>query len=686
MLCSNKDLKNYNIVRTIGKGAYGEVELIELKSTNELLARKFNLLGPDYLFTSGTLNEINNFQIFNNCEGIINFKGICVEPSTISDDGYASLFFEYMDMDLKDWLRTKSTSFRLEKFLLFFKQISIGIINLHNGTISHNDLKTENILVKNDNIFKLADLGISGNKFWVKNFNFIGGTVTSRPPESLAERDPNSYYFTSSDLWSFGLCCIYFLTNYRLFTNDSIDDILESIHKHSTARNLTFEEFKERCKNGTIKGNLDINYIFDLAKLPNLKNEIYAKYIFDLCCLDPFQRKLPTEKVDNQLMINIANYYYDSYLLVRHVNLFNITIPEKVICIELFFRYLKLNNLPLDKYYNEEIFVIVGLVRKYFGTIYDIDEDFKILSGNLNGFDDLCIKLLESINYRIYNPRINISLMTMSEISKSLLCANMYTFTKPNINDWFKESYEEYDLYIKDSLKIEKSIKFTLIQEKVIDAINKLYNIYYDYVYSSYFYTKCKIGNNRTIPYTLSIYTYCMSFPNIFQYESDVVLICCLIISTIINERVYIPFSSFESIIIKYELKFDEGYDDDEIYKDVCSVLINNKMLYNVLPFDYSRIGNDLYIDINRYILLLSLTNNELVNNVKPSFLESKTKKLAEDIYNNNYNITDNYTIKIIRNIRNLNTRKLIDKELLKEQYVKVINYVNNFMNNKYFN
>jgi len=73
MLCSNKILRNYKKIRDIGEGGFGKVELIELKSTHELLARKFNELTDDDLFSDMTLNEVNNLQLFNNCEGIINF-------------------------------------------------------------------------------------------------------------------------------------------------------------------------------------------------------------------------------------------------------------------------------------------------------------------------------------------------------------------------------------------------------------------------------------------------------------------------------------------------------------------------------------------------------------------------------------------------------------------------------------
>ena len=87
MLCNNKDLRYYSKVRDIGAGNYGKVELVEIvkneKGGTELLARKYTKLDTDGFFTGNTLNEINNFQLFNNCDGIINFKGVCVYSSNV---------------------------------------------------------------------------------------------------------------------------------------------------------------------------------------------------------------------------------------------------------------------------------------------------------------------------------------------------------------------------------------------------------------------------------------------------------------------------------------------------------------------------------------------------------------------------------------------------------------------------
>ena len=431
MLCNNKDLRYYSKVRDIGAGNYGKVELVEIvkneKGGTELLARKYTKLDTDGFFTGNTLNEINNFQLFNNCDGIINFKGVCVYSSNVDKQtkdnsmvmvfgeniNQVSLFFEYMDGDLQDWIDSNDTRYRVEHFQEFFNQISKGLATLHQGTITHNDLKTENILVKDSTFFKLADLGISGSKLWVENFGFLGGTATVRAPESLVGRNPNDYSFDKLDLWSFGLCCIYFLTNYELFIRYDINDLLFSIYKHSTVRDsMTFKQFKTNVKDGTIDGFLDVNYIFDMAKLPELKNLPYINDIYNLCNLNPIYRKLPHDIYVNQLAINIKENYYDKYvniesylgnLMVKYINMFNMTVAEKVIAIELLFRYVE--KMSIEEFEDpaeilnieiRKVFAIVEIVKKYFGTSKYISEEYKMLSGKPDSFNDICVEITKN--------------------------------------------------------------------------------------------------------------------------------------------------------------------------------------------------------------------------------------------------------------------------------------------------
>jgi len=588
-----------------------------------------------------------------------------------------------MDMDLKAWIKQKPSSTRLNIFPLFFKQISVGLTNLHNGTIFHGDIKTENILVRNDNIFKISDLGLSGNKYLLENFNTKGGTISYRTPESLAGRDINSYYFNSMDLWAFGLCCIYFLTNYKLFTMYTDYYILEAIFTNSTVRNIiSFNEFVNRCKNGIIEGYLDVDYIFDKAGLSHSKNTKYMRYIYDLCNLNPLKRKLPEEKVSNQLIINI-NKFYNSYddivnniFLVMSIFTFNITVPEKVMCVELLFRYLKINNLTPHNNYTKEIIVIIGIIKKYFWKIWKIDEEHKLLFGNVKKYDKLFINILESIDYKIYNPLINEPLTTMTQSSNFMININMYTFTKPNINEWFKESYEfEYDLFIKNSNKAERNMRLTLSPDKMMNVIYKFYEIFENHKYNSQYYNNYKMRNNRTIPFTIYIYSYIMAIPKIFKYMQDVVIVCCLIISTMINEKANMTFHEFFSLTKILDINYIM-----DVYKEICKIFVKEITFNVILPFDYTRtIHHYDYVNINRYLILLTLTSRVLINGIKPSFLESKTKKLSEHIFKNDYNITDDYIIKIINHIKFLNTYNIIIKNLFNEQYKIVINYVNNF-------
>lgn len=71
------------------------------------------------------------------------------------------LVFEYVEYDLKKYLRKWKKALSVEQVKSFVYQIIKGIDYCHSHRIMHRDLKPQNILVTEEGDIKLADFGLA---------------------------------------------------------------------------------------------------------------------------------------------------------------------------------------------------------------------------------------------------------------------------------------------------------------------------------------------------------------------------------------------------------------------------------------------------------------------------------------------------------------------------------------------
>ena len=151
-----------------------------------------------------------------------------------------------MERGIKDWsidIRKRIINkkpYKEEEIINILKQIVSGLVYLQKRNISHRDIKPQNILLFNGNIYKIADLGEA------KNINNNDGHMTLRGSElymspSLYERHKCNkkdafHNAFKSDVFSLGFSCLYamglnlkIIENIRELKNMKI--IISSIHK-----------------------------------------------------------------------------------------------------------------------------------------------------------------------------------------------------------------------------------------------------------------------------------------------------------------------------------------------------------------------------------------------------------------------------------------------------------------------
>ena len=242
-----KALLNYQIIKSIGKGGFGEVYLAQHSQTGKFVALKVML--------PAVAGDENHVQMF--LREIENMKAL-KHPNVVEllDYGYAeNLFFLVMEYyeggNVYDAMQQFGGKLYIDMALGIILQVLDGLIYTHNAEIPyvklangsfgkgkglvHRDLKPHNIFLCNINgkltakvgdygLAKSFDLaGLSGQTFT----KMIGGTPGFIPRQQVL-KFKNSQ--PDVDVWASAACLYNMLTGYvpRKFTKDPFMDVLEN--------------------------------------------------------------------------------------------------------------------------------------------------------------------------------------------------------------------------------------------------------------------------------------------------------------------------------------------------------------------------------------------------------------------------------------------------------------------------
>ena len=149
--------KKYEIIKELGKGAFGNVNLVLNNSDNQYYALKEIKIKEEKNINE-IENEINIISKFN-CNNIVKYYDSYIE------NGKYYILMEYCDgQNLKDFIKEHNKNNELiEENIIYniIKQICIGIKEMHKMKIVHRDLKPENIFMNKNNEIKIGDFGIS---------------------------------------------------------------------------------------------------------------------------------------------------------------------------------------------------------------------------------------------------------------------------------------------------------------------------------------------------------------------------------------------------------------------------------------------------------------------------------------------------------------------------------------------
>lgn len=260
------DYEIINSVSPLGRGQFGKVKLAKNKKTQEKVAVKLldktNLKYSDFYFIR---NEVDILRILK----AVPHENIVIPFDFYEDKNYIYIVTEYLEAgNLSDYLINLHNVIPEKKSKIICKQLAKGINHLHKLGIVHRDIKTENILVCEDNRLKIKiiDFGLSKFLFRTEKRTECLGTLIFTAPEVINRIS----YDIKIDIWSYGILTYYI--NCGRFPYDTFDDNIDVIKGKICSETLSFDKCKfsnelktliEDCVEKNVSQRIKINQVLE---------------------------------------------------------------------------------------------------------------------------------------------------------------------------------------------------------------------------------------------------------------------------------------------------------------------------------------------------------------------------------------------------------------------------------------
>lgn len=208
-------LNDYDVLKTLGTGAFGVVKLIRKKNTEEYFAMK--ILSKEKIVRHKQLQHtINEKRILQSVE----FPFLVHLENCFKDNSYIYLAMPFVCGGEMFALLRKSKRFDEEQARFYGAQVALAIEYLHHMNLIYRDLKPENILIDTKGYVKITDFGfckLIRDRTWT-----LCGTPEYLAPEVIQSKG----YGKSIDWWSFGILLFEMVAGYTPFYTNSSDHMV----------------------------------------------------------------------------------------------------------------------------------------------------------------------------------------------------------------------------------------------------------------------------------------------------------------------------------------------------------------------------------------------------------------------------------------------------------------------------
>ncbi|KAM3133981.1 hypothetical protein pb186bvf_013947 [Paramecium bursaria] len=208
-------MNQYNRIRKIGKGNYGDVWLVEDKDHQQFAMKRIDTLFQ----TIDPQNEVNVIKV-------LKHPNIIKYYDSFQHNNKLCIVMEYAEnLDLSAHLKNiKLTNVPIPQVLNWFTQLCLAIQYLHSQKIIHRDIKMKNVFLTKDGLIKLGDFSISK-----KMSNILTNTSLGTPYYLSPEICQSKNYNHKTDIWNLGCFLYELITQQKPFCGDSIPAICHNI-------------------------------------------------------------------------------------------------------------------------------------------------------------------------------------------------------------------------------------------------------------------------------------------------------------------------------------------------------------------------------------------------------------------------------------------------------------------------
>ncbi|XP_072313709.1 rho-associated protein kinase 2 isoform X2 [Eucyclogobius newberryi] len=238
--------EDFERVKVIGRGAFGEVQLVRHKASQKVYAMK--LLSKFEMIKrsdSAFFWEERDIMAFANSPWVVQ---LCC---AFQDEHYLFMVMEYMPGG--DLVNLTSTYDVPEKWARFYTaEVVMALDAIHSMGFIHRDVKPDNMLLDRHGHLKLADFGtcMKMDSTGMVHCDTAVGTPDYISPEVLKSQGGDGYYGRECDWWSVGVFIYEMLVGDTPFYADSLVGTYSKIMDHKNSLNFPDDvEISNNAKN-----------------------------------------------------------------------------------------------------------------------------------------------------------------------------------------------------------------------------------------------------------------------------------------------------------------------------------------------------------------------------------------------------------------------------------------------------